>query len=493
MARLLARPDSATDQGKEKKLNTKRSSNTETISRRQHALVVGGSLAGLLAARVLSDHFEKVTLIERDTFLRTTETRRGIPQGNHVHALMPRGCQIMESLFPGLQNEMVSCGVLRLDLAKDIAWLTPEGWGVKFESNLELLSFTRPLLDLIVRLRLTNDPRIQVMENSQAIRLMEGERNRTAGVLVSEGSSQAKELPADLVVDATGRASRAPEWLRQLGYEAPDETVVDAHIGYASRIYRIPANFNADWTCTLVQTAPPERKRGGILFAVEGNRWLLTLIGGGRDYPPKDEEAFLEFAHSLEDSTIYHAIRKAEPLTAIKVHRGTENRLRRFDKLADQPENFVVIGDGFCAFNPVYGQGMTIAAMEAMALDECLDERRTENLASRFHKRLGKITDPPWMMATSQDYRYRETEGGAPTLKTKFMHGYMDRVLKLATFDTSVRYDLLQVFGMLVPPTRLFRPSIVSKVVRQTITPQQRKQEIRRNARNQMIFDTGGD
>jgi 2-polyprenyl-6-methoxyphenol hydroxylase-like FAD-dependent oxidoreductase len=460
---------------------------------RNHAVVLGGSLAGLLTARVLSDHFEKVTLIERDTFLTTTETRRGIPQANHVHGLMPRGRQIMEGLFPGLQKEMISCGAPLLDMANDIAWLTPEGWGINFKSDLEILSFTRPLLDLRVRLRLKNNPRVCVMENAQVTGLVKGEKNRVGGVRIRDGSSNTLEQTADLIVDATGRASRAPEWLRSLGYDAPEETVVNAHIGYASRIYEIPDNFRSDWKCVILQAAPPAIKRGGLIFVVEGNRWLLTLIGGGRDYPPKDEDAFLEFTRNLQDPSIYEAVRRATALTPIKTHHGTENRLRQFDKLIDQPENFVVLGDAFCAFNPVYGQGMTIAAMGAMALDECLRQPKSVNFAISFHKKLAKVTEAPWMMATSQDYRYRETEGGALTLKNRFMHRYMDQILKLATFDTSVRCVLLQAFGMLVPPTALFRRSIVSKVVSYAITGQRFKSKTRRTPQRQVIYDTGGD
>ena len=474
-------------------MNTASRNNEMQVNARNHAVVLGGSLAGLLAARVLSDHFERVTLIERDTFLMNTETRRGTPQANHVHALMPRGRQILESLFPGLQEEMMLCDAPLLDMARDVAWLTPEGWGINFRSDLEILSFTRPLLDLRVRLRLLDNPRVCVMENSQALGIIMGTENRVAGVRIRDGSSNTLELTADLIVDATGRASRAAEWLRQLGYDAPEENVVDAHIGYASRMYRIPENFNADWRCVILQAAPPARKRGGILFEVEGNRWLLTLIGGGRDYPPKDEDAFLEFTRSLHDPMIYDAIREASPLTPIKTHRGTENRLRQFDRLINQPANFVALGDAYCAFNPVYGQGMTIAAMGAMALDECLRESKVENFASRFHRRLAKVTEAPWMMATSQDYRYRETEGGALTLKNRFMHRYMDQILKLATFDTSVRYVLLQAFGMLVPPTALFRRSIVSRVVSFAITGQRPKAETRRTAQRQVIYNTGGD
>ena len=474
-------------------MNTASRNNETQVRARNHAVVLGGSLAGLLTARVLSDHFERVTLIERDTFLMNTETRRGTPQANHVHGLMPRGRQILESLFPGLQEEMMLCDAPLLDMAKDVAWLTPKGWGINFRSDLEILSFTRPLLDLRVRMRLMNNPRVCVMENAQAIGIVKGIENRVAGVRIRDGSSNTLELPADLIVDATGRASRAAEWLSQIGYDAPEESVVDAHIGYASRLYRIPENFNADWRCVILQAAPPAIKRGGILFVVEGNRWLLTLIGGGRDYPPKDEDAFLEFARSLQDPTIYDAIREAEPLTPIKTHRGTENRLRQFDKLINQPANLVALGDAFCAFNPVYGQGMTIAAMGVMALDECLRESKVENFARRFHRRLAKVTEAPWMMATSQDYRYRETEGGALTLKNRFMHRYMDQILKLATFDTSVRYVLLQAFGMLVAPTALFRGSIISRVIRQAITRQRPKQEGRRTHAREMVYNTGAD
>lgn len=465
---------------------------------RRHAVVLGGSLAGLLAARVLSDYFERVTIIERDTYPMKAESRRGTPQANHVHALMPRGRMILEELFPGLQKEMMSWGAPLVDMAKDVAWLTPQGWGINFESKLEVLSFTRPLLDLHLRRRLINNPRILFMEDTKIVELIKGNGDSVAGVMLQVASRNGDEvgirLPADFIVDTTGRASRAPEWLKNLGYSAPEEITVNAHLGYASRFYEIPADFSADWTCVFVQAAPPKRKRGGILFTVEGNRWLVTMLGGGGDYPPQEDDAFLEFARSLRSSSIYDAIRNAKPLSSIKVHRGTENRLRQFAKLSRQPQNFIALGDSVCAFNPVYGQGMTIAAMGAMTLHECLKKWQTTNdFSARFQKELAKVTAAPWMLATSEDFRYRETEGGTANLQTKFMHRYMNQVLKLATFDASVRYVLLQAFGMLVPPTALFRRSIVSRVIRQAIIGQRPKRETRRTAHRQAIYDTGGD
>src|SRR5687768_11935465 len=210
--------------------------------------------------------------------------------------------------------------------------------------------------------------------------------------------------------------------------------VVNAHLGYASRLYSIPENFNGDWTCAFIQSAPPERRRGAILFRVEGNRWLVTLIGGGRDYPPSDDAGFLEFARSLPVSTIYDAMRSAEPITPIKTHRGTENRLRRFESAKYLPHNFLLLGDAVCAFNPVYGQGMTIASLGAVTLRECLRKQggSLTGLSRRFQKQLAKVNKAPWLLATGEDFRYHETEGGSLTLMTKFMHRYMEQVLELS-------------------------------------------------------------
>ena len=488
--------------------NYKGTGTFKTDGRGGHALVVGGSLAGLLAARVLSRHFERVTVVERDTFTDTAEARRGVPQARHVHALMLRGRMIVEELFPGLQAEMVAAGAPLIDMGREVAWLSPAGWGVRFHSDLPVLAFTRPLLDLHVRRRVAADSRVRILENTDVVRLVPDERNRgVAGAILRARSSGQGEaageevLRADLLVDAAGRGSRAPQWLEELGYPAPQEIVVNSFRGYASRLYRIPAGRDADWRCVFLQAAPPEGKRGGILFPVEGDRWLLTLIGAARDYPPTDEAGFLEYARSLRSPVIRDAIRDAEPLSPIASFRATENRLRRFERTERAPENFVAVGDSACAFNPVYGQGMTVAALGAMALDETLREQKRlrpgrglDDLARRFQKRLAKVNSAPWMLATSEDFRYRETVGGRPTLATRFMHAYMDRVVSLSTRDARVRRRLLENFHMLRRPASLFSPFIMLRVLRQSlgIAPRPVRTEPTPAVNSAPLFDTSG-
>lgn len=445
-----------------------------------HALVLGGSLAGLLAARVLARHFQRVTVVERDAFPSDTSVRKGVPQASHVHALMRRGQQVVESLFPGLLGELIDDGAHPLDMAGEVAWLTPAGWGARFPSDLNIIGFTRPLLDLHVRRRLWYDPRVRVLEETETLRLLPAARGGggVCGVLgrTRRSGSTDEELRADLVVDATGRGSRAPRWLKELGYEAPEETVVNGFLGYASRLYRVPGGFASDWKGAYVQLAPPRRTRGGIMLPVEGGRWLLTLIGGGRDYPPADDAGFLEFARSLPSPVIYDAVKSAEPLTPVRSHRANENRRRHYERLERQPDNFLVTGDAACAFNPVYGQGMTAAALGALALDETLGAQRRlhpggelHGLARRFQKRLAKANAAPWLLATGEDFRYREVEGGTPSVVTRLLHRYMDAVVGLSTRDEAVRRVLLENIHMLRTPPSLFHPRVSLRVLAHTL------------------------
>jgi len=439
-----------------------------------HALVIGGSIAGLLASRILSTRFDRVTVVERDNFSREPVPRKGIPQASHTHIMLRRGTDILEHLFPGIRGQLVAAGAPLVDMANDIAWLTPFGWGVRFPSELVMLACSRDLLEWSVRRRVAALPNVRFLESAEVNGLLPaaGRTAYVAGVKFrfrGGRDSEQEVLSADFVVDASGRSSRATRWLKELGYEPPKEVVIDAHLGYTSRLYRIPKGFDAGWKGAYIQLAPPEHTRGGALLPIEGDRWLVTLAGTGRDYPPTEDRDFLEFARSLRASIVYDAIKGAEPLSRISGYRATENRIRRYDELSRQPHNFVVAGDALCSFNPVYGQGMTIAALGAKVLEACFEERREgdfDGLSSRFQKRLTKVNAAPWALATAQDFRVRGVTGGSPGLVERYMGRYMDRVVRLSTENERVRLTLLEVMNMLRSPSALFGPGVALKVLR---------------------------
>ena len=435
-----------------------------------HAVVIGGSMAGLLAARVLTDHFEQVTIIERDRFSSEVAPRKGIPQAHHQHVLLSRGQQILNQLFPQLKDELIAAGAKLIDLAANIAWLTPVGWGIRFASDFTMLSCSRDLLEWGVRRQLATFTQVRFLQAGEVKGLLSNPDTRTVtGVEVlfldRVAGSSFEQLHADLVVDASGRSSKTPQWLTALGYPPPEETVINAFLGYASRLYQPPSGFNADWQGFYLQTAPPNISRGCSLLPIEGDRWLLNLVGGGKDYPPTDEAGFLDFMRSLPSPIAYEAIKDAKPLSPIYSYRATENRWRHYERLSCLPDGLVVMGDAACAFNPVYGQGMSTAALGAITLNQCLNFGGLQGLSRRFQKQLAKVNTTPWMLATSEDFRYRITEGGSPIWTTQLMHSYMDQVLLLSTKSVNVRRLLLEVFNLLKPPSVMFQPHIILQVL----------------------------
>jgi len=440
-------------------------SETATNSRR-HALVIGGSMAGLLAARVLSDRFEQVTLVESDSFPTQPQWRQGVPQSHHGHVLLTKGQQILEQLFPGLQAELAAAGAPRVDWTADCPLLGLFGWAPRFSSELKTHVTTRNLLEWSIRQRLLGCSNIRFLPSTQVIGLLsDADKTCVTGVKVrSRHSSESAELPANLVVDASGRQSHAPQWLTALGYAPPEETVINSFLGYASRWYQRPAHLQLDWQVLYLLPKAPHLKRGALVCPVEGDRWIVSLTGVAQDYPPTDEPGFLDFARSLRSSVVYDAIKDAQPLSPIYGYRNTENRLRHYEKLSRFPESFIVLGDAVCAFNPVYGQGMTVAALGALTLNQCLKQQQREHLvglAVRFQRQLAKVNNTPWLMATAEDFRWPTTQGGYPTLGTRLMHQYLDKVMLLAVESPDTYKVWAEVIHMKTPPAALFQPSIL--------------------------------
>jgi 2-polyprenyl-6-methoxyphenol hydroxylase-like FAD-dependent oxidoreductase len=451
----------------------------------RQAIVIGGSMAGLLAARVLSDHFDQVTIVERDRLPNGPAFRPGVPQSRHAHALPARGQQLLEQLFPGLGAELDAAGAVSAEIPGDVLWMTAAGWCHRFQPGLQGICLSRELLEWQVRRRLLGpENMVCFREEADVIGLVPSQdRRAVVGVRVRPrgrgpmSAAHVEELPADLVIDASGRTSRTRRWLEALGYPAPKETHINSLLGYASRYYARPHGARRDWTALYIMAAPGA-PRGGLILPIEGDRWLVTLSGYGGDYPPTDEEGFLAFARSLRSELLFEAIKDAEPLSAIVGNRFSENRLCHYDRMPRRPERLLVLGDAVCAFNPVYGQGMTMAACAATVLDDCLWEQdgrypggELTGLAKRFQRQLARSNATAWLMATVEDLRYPTTTGAKPTLATRLLHRYVDRVIHVSAQNRAVSRVFFEVMNMVTPATALLRPDVLIPVLLESGRP----------------------
>jgi 2-polyprenyl-6-methoxyphenol hydroxylase-like FAD-dependent oxidoreductase len=434
-----------------------------------NAIIIGGSIAGLLAARVLADHFKCVTLIERDLLPADIATRKGVPQDRHVHGLLARGLEIMSTLFPGLENELLAGGAIPIDLAGETRWYHFGGYKLQFESGFVALMMSRPLLEWHIRQHVLALPNVATLEGCAVDHLLAStDRARVTGVALRRRSSTAdlEHLSADLVIDASGRGSQSPAWLSALGYDKPAETVIKIGVGYTTRIYRRFPSDLVGARAILIAPEPPQQKRVGAMSPIEGDRWMVTLGGWLGDHAPTDEQGFLEFARSLPAPDIYDVIRHAEPLSDLVAYKFASNLRRHYERLERFPAGYLVVGDAMCSFNPVYGQGMSVSALQASALDIALRERSGDlnGLACRFFKQAAKLIDIAWIGAAGEDFRYPQVEGVRPP-GIKLINWYGAKLQLTTQRDPEVYRAFLCVMNMTRQPTSLFHPRIVGRVL----------------------------
>ncbi len=455
----------------------------------RQAIVVGAGIGGLLVGRVLAGYFDQVTLVERDALSSEDYAqagRKGVPQGRHLHSLATRGGEILERYFPGLDAELAAAGCPALDQAWDTLTELPAGRLPRFRSGIVMRAVSRALLEERIRARLEEEPNVRSLTGREVVGLVSGAGESVAGVRLRRRNEPDRDdclqetLFADLVVDASGQGSRAPRWLEDLGYHAPEEEVVDARLGYATRWFRTKESFPNDCKGMAVLPGWPENCRGGTLRRVEGDVWTAVLIGLGGDYPPTDGEAFLQFARTLSSSAIYEAIKDAEPISPVYGYRRTANRRRHYDR-ARLPESFLVTGDAACFLNPSYGSGMTAAALSAETLDECLRDQsrrgsakrgrakrgsvRASNslagLGRRFHERQAAAVAPCWTLTTNSDRQWSAAGIEDLDLGRRLLHRVSEEVMALAVERESVALTLLEVKNLLKPPSTLLRPGIL--------------------------------
>jgi 2-polyprenyl-6-methoxyphenol hydroxylase-like FAD-dependent oxidoreductase len=433
----------------------------------KHAVVLGASMAGLAAARVLADVYERVTVLERDALPATAAHRKGVPQSHHAHGLLAAGRVALEELFPGLTDELVANGALSGDLQAQSRW---SNQGLRLcpgPSGLQGIALSRPLLEGSIRERVRALPNVWVVDRCVAAGLVgspDGRRVCGVRVLRRADSSAEEVLEADLVVDATGRGSRSPLWLEALGYPRPAEDEVRVGVAYASRVYRRRRD-HADGDRAVVVAATVERPRGGAMLAMEGDRWMVTLNGYLGQRPPTDPDGFVAFAAGLPAPDIFEVISDAEPLGEVLPARYPASVRRRYERLDRFPEGYLVVGDAVCSFNPIYGQGMSVAALEALTLRECLRAGPAAGLARRFFAKAARIVDIPWGIAVGADLRFPGIHG-ARTAKVRLVNAYLARFHVAAATDPVLGGAFLRVVNLMDRPESLFGPTIALRVLR---------------------------
>lgn len=437
-----------------------------TPTARTHAVVLGASMAGLLTARVLSEHFDRVTIVERDPVADRPEARKGQPQTRHLHGLLSSGMAILSGYFPDLPESLQAGGAIVSDMGEGMHWHTYGGLRVPATVGQNAALMSRPFLEQLVRQRTLARPNVALRDGTAAVGLLEGPGRSVAGVRVEAGEVTAT-LDADLVVDCGGRGSRSPAWLRALGYPAPETSEVEVDVGYATRIFRRdPADPRGRQWLLYTPEAPRETRFGGM-FPLEGDRWIVSMGGWAGDHCPTDEAGFLAYARSLPLPEIAAVVANAEPLSDIYAYRFNLSLRRHYERLKRFPEGYLVLGDAICSFNPTYGQGMTSAAMQAQALDQLLHERggRLAGMAPLFFRRAAKVVDVPWQLAVGEDFRFPQTVGKRPAGVDQ-LNRYVAMVHRATLRDPEVTRAFLRVMNLLAPPASLLAPSVMLRVFR---------------------------
>lgn len=445
---------------------------------RERAVVLGASMAGLLAARVLSDVYERVTVIERDVLPASGEHRRGVPQSRHVHALLARGAQVLDELFPGLLGDLVARGVPVVNHGAE-AYMSIGGHLLAIPSSFDPPIFqpSRPYLEGYVRSRVRELPNVEFIDGCDVVGPTSSKpaRNVTGVRVMRRAAGNSEEtLTAELVVDAMGRGGRSPAWLAELGYEQPVEDKVPIGVMYASQLVRLPEAPQVPKTILI--GARPGRPTGMAIFACENNSWQFTAAGYRGHHPPRDTDAMVDFVAGLTPPEIVSALRDAEPLSDVAIHQFPANQWRRYDRLRRFPSGFLIFGDAICSFNPIYGQGMTIAALQAQALQECLNDNGNHDLAKRFFRAAARPIRVAWELGTGSDLAIPEVNG-SPPLATRIIIRYIEKLHTAAERNPELSDQFLRVSGLLDAPSRLVRPAILVRVARGNLRGRRRSRQ----------------
>ncbi|KOX24109.1 NAD(P)/FAD-dependent oxidoreductase [Nocardiopsis sp. NRRL B-16309] len=431
------------------------------------AVVLGGSVAGLFAARALSEAYDTVLIVDRDTLTGVEGPRRSRPQGRHINAMHVQGRVVMEQLFPGITEELIRDGCPRGDYAGDCRWYF-RGKPLKRENiGYAAIPATAPLMERHIRNRTLALPNVSSLEEHEIIDLCStADHSRVTGVRVQRtgGKGPVEEIDADLVVDATGRGSRTPVWLERMGYPRVTEERKKIGLGYVTQHYRLNSDPYGD-DLAIIPVASPDLPRGAIFTKTDNGRTELTAYGLLGDHPPTDQEGFFEFVRTLPVPDIHEAIIQAEPLDEPVAFRFPTTLRRRYERMSRFPDGLLVTGDAITCFNPVYAQGMTVAALSALTLREHLHTGAAPQPQQYFRDLAHDVIDPPWDMTNTVDLSFPGVSGRR-TLQVRMAQTYLTLVQIAATRDEKVTTAYMRAAGMVDRPEALMRPAMVLRVLR---------------------------
>jgi 2-polyprenyl-6-methoxyphenol hydroxylase-like FAD-dependent oxidoreductase len=432
------------------------------------AIVIGAGMGGLAAAKALSRHFEHVTVLDRDNLPSEPAPRIGTPQARHPHALLPSGQQALEQLFPGLTKALEQAGVVKCRAGVDMIWERPgfDPFPIR-DLGFDNLFMSRALLEFACRRLLLEQGNVSLLANSRVTEILASD-GVVSGVRYEDADGREVTLSADIVIDASGRGGPTLALLKALGQPEPDATEIGVDVGYASAVFEAAEPEPGRWLGVLHMPNAPESSRGAFLFPLEGKRWLVGIGGRHDQQPPGDIDGYMAFLKALRRPTIYDAVCKAKQLSEIYRFNVPANVRRHFERLPRFPRGLIPVADAICRFNPLYGQGMSIAAMEACLLDQMLERRKgtpdpLEGLALAFFQEIQPLLATPWSVSES-DFILPQTRGVRPAdIDRRLQYGAA--LLKLAAQDASVHKTMVEVNSLLKPGTALREPHIASRVL----------------------------
>ncbi len=436
----------------------------------REAIVVGSGIGGLVAARVLSEHFERVTVLERDVPGEARAARAGVPQGKHLHVLLAGGQRVLDELLPGFTDDLDRVGAVRLIVGLDLLIERP-GFDPFPKRDLGFYSsgVTRPQLEFCVRRRVEAIENVHLETGCRVLGLVATDGGTAIRGAQVQREGRSETLSADLVIDASGTGDLTLAALRAGGRPPVPETTIGVDLGYSSAVFEIPAGGPREWKGVMHFPNAPGTSRSALMIPVEGDRWMLALGGRYDEHPPGDEAGLREYATSLRTKTIADAIGPARMVAGVDRYRFPESRLRHFERLDAFPSGLLPIGDAICRFNPVFGQGMSVAALEAHALGQLLAAslRDKGDLAQTwrpFFQRVAEVVDAPWALAVVPDFVFPRTVGTRPAdLETSLRFG---AALTRATARHADIHRLAAEIQHLLRPRRaLMEPHVLERVM----------------------------